>query len=116
MDTKLSLISEEELNQIAEEYITALDEMGLPGGAGVGLSLPGGYINGAPKADDVAKVSKKLKNKGMSGYEEIDEETYNKLASTFPQIDFSRLSEFEKEDATIGSQELACVSGACELR
>ena len=75
IDAKLSLISEEELNQIAEEYITALDEMGLPGGAGVGLSLPGGYINGAPKADDVAKVSKKLKNKGMSGYEEVDEET-----------------------------------------
>jgi hypothetical protein len=75
MDKKLSLISEEELNEIAEDYITALDEMGLPGGAGVGLSLPGGYINGAPKADDVAKVSKKLKNKGMSGYEEVDEET-----------------------------------------
>ena len=51
-----------------------LKEMGLPGGAGVGLSLPGGYINGAPKADDVKKVSKKLNNKGMSGYEEIDEE------------------------------------------
>jgi hypothetical protein len=50
-----------------------LKEMGLPGGAGIGLSLPGGYINGAPKADDVKKVSKKLNNKGMSGYEEIDE-------------------------------------------
>jgi|688.fasta_scaffold01113_6 hypothetical protein len=75
MDVKISLISEEELNEIAEDYITALDEMGLGGGAGVGLSLPGGYINGAPKADDVAKVSKKLKNKGMSGYEEVDEET-----------------------------------------
>ena len=74
MDTNLSLISEEDLNQIVEDYITALDEMGLGGGAGVGLSLPGGFINGAPKADDVAKVSKKLKNKGMSGYEEIDED------------------------------------------
>ena len=74
MDIKLSLISEEDLNEIVEDYITALDEMGLGGGAGVGLSLPGGFINGAPKADDVAKVSKKLKNKGMSGYEEIDED------------------------------------------
>jgi hypothetical protein len=51
-----------------------LKEMGFTGGAGVGLSLPGGYINGAPKADDVKKVSKKLNNKGMSGYEEIDED------------------------------------------
>ena len=74
MNTNLSLISEEDLNEIVEDYITALDEIGLGGGAGVGLSLPGGYINGAPKADDVAKVSKKLKNKGMSGYEEIDED------------------------------------------
>ena len=74
LDTNLSLISEEELNQIAEDYMAALDEMGLGGGAGVGLSLPDGFINGAPKADDVAKVSKKLKNKGMSGYEEIDED------------------------------------------
>ena len=50
-----------------------LKEMGFPGGVGVGLSLPGGYINGAPKADDVKKVSKKLNNKAMSGYEDIDE-------------------------------------------
>jgi hypothetical protein len=50
-----------------------LKEMGFPGGAGVGLSLPGGYINGAPDSKDVKKNSKKLNNKGMSGYEDIDE-------------------------------------------
>jgi hypothetical protein len=68
---KEGLISEDEINQIVDEI---MNEMGLGGGAGVGLSLPGGYINGAPKADDVKKVSKKLNNKGMSGYEEIDED------------------------------------------
>jgi hypothetical protein len=52
-----------------------LKEMGLGGGAGIGLSLPGGYINGAPDTKDVKKNSKKLNNKGMSGYEEIDEDT-----------------------------------------
>ena len=52
-----------------------LKEMGLPGGAGIGLSLPGGYINGAPDSKDVKKNSKKLNNKGMSGYEEIDEDS-----------------------------------------
>jgi hypothetical protein len=51
-----------------------LKEMDLGGGAGVGLSLPGGYINGAPDSKDVKKNSKKLNNKGMSGYEEIDED------------------------------------------
>ena len=50
-----------------------LKEMGLGGGAGIGLSLPGGYINGAPDSKDVKKNSKKLNNKGMSGYEDIDE-------------------------------------------
>ena len=51
-----------------------LKEMGLGGGAGIGLSLPGGYINGAPDSKDVKKNIKKLNNKGMSGYEEIDED------------------------------------------
>jgi len=70
---KDTIISKEDIKEIVEDFDNLLDEMGLGGGAGVGLSLPGGYINGAPKADDVKKVSKKLNNKGMSGYEEIDE-------------------------------------------
>jgi len=36
-----------------------LDEDGLP--AGAGLSLPGGYINGAPLEKNVKKLSKKLR-------------------------------------------------------
>jgi hypothetical protein len=70
---KDTIISKEDIKEIVSDFDSILDEMGLGGGAGVGLSLPGGYINGAPKADDVKKVSKKLNNKGMSGYEEIDE-------------------------------------------
>jgi hypothetical protein len=30
-------------------------------------------------------------------------------------IDWSKLSEYEQQDNTIGSQELACVGGACEI-
>ena len=30
-------------------------------------------------------------------------------------IDWSLLKEFEKEDHTTGSQELACTAGVCEL-
>jgi hypothetical protein len=70
---KDTIISKEDIKEIVLDFDNLLDEMGLGGGAGVGLSLPGGYINGAPDSDDVKKNSKKLNNKGMSGYEEIDE-------------------------------------------
>ena len=70
---KDTIISKDDIKEIVEDFDYILDEMGLGGGAGVGLSLPGGYINGAPDSKDVKKNSKKLNNKGMSGYEEIDE-------------------------------------------
>jgi hypothetical protein len=88
---KNTIISKEDIKEIVEDFDSILDEMGLPGGAGVGLSLPGGYINGAPKADDVKKVSKKLNNKGMSGYEEIDEDKIpGGLASGKTLIDLAK--------------------------
>jgi hypothetical protein len=71
---KDTIISKDDIKEIVADFDALLDEMGLPGGAGVGLSLPGGYINGAPDSKDVKKNSKKLNNKGMSGYEEIDED------------------------------------------
>jgi hypothetical protein len=74
---KDTIISKEDIKEIVEDFDSILDEMGFPGGAGVGLSLPGGYINGAPDTKDVKKNSKKLNNKGMSGYEEIDEASGN---------------------------------------
>jgi hypothetical protein len=70
---KNTIISKEDIKEIVSDFDSILDEMGFPGGAGVGLSLPSGYINGAPDSKDVKKNSKKLNNKGMSGYEEIDE-------------------------------------------
>jgi hypothetical protein len=48
-------------------------EMGLGGGAGVGLSLPGGYINGASDPKDVKKLKSKLGGDGSEDYEPIDE-------------------------------------------
>ena len=71
---KDTIISKEDIKEIVEDFDAILDEMGLGGGAGVGLSLPDGYINGAPDSKDVKKNSKKLNNKGMSGYEDIDED------------------------------------------
>ena len=49
-------------------------------------------------------------------YEDIDESQYEKLVAIMPQnVDWEELSQFEKEDNTTGSQELACVGGACEI-
>jgi ribonucleoside-diphosphate reductase alpha chain len=49
-------------------------------------------------------------------YQEITEEQYNEWTQKMPaQIDWSRLSEYEREDNTTGTQELACVAGICEI-
>jgi ribonucleoside-triphosphate reductase len=49
-------------------------------------------------------------------YEDIDKSQYESLVAAMPQnVDWEELSQFEKEDNTTGSQELACVGGACEI-
>lgn len=48
-------------------------------------------------------------------YQEVDREEYEKLAENFPEIDFSKLYRYEEEDYTKAAQELACISGACEV-
>lgn len=48
-------------------------------------------------------------------YEKISKEEYTQKIKDFPQIDFSKLWLYEKEDFTEASQELACVSGVCTI-
>jgi ribonucleoside-diphosphate reductase alpha chain len=48
-------------------------------------------------------------------YEDITEEEYNKLVAAMPEVDFSKLSEYEQEDNTEGAQTLACAAGGCEI-
>jgi ribonucleoside-diphosphate reductase alpha chain len=48
-------------------------------------------------------------------YVEIDEEEYQRLATAFPEIDFSKIYRYEEEDLTTAAQELACMSGLCEF-
>ena len=50
-------------------------------------------------------------------YQEISKEEYARVKKTMPKkaIDWSQLKDFEKEDNTTGSQELACTGGVCEL-
>ena len=50
-------------------------------------------------------------------YQEISKEEYARVKKTMPKkaIDWSQLKDFEEEDNTTGSQELACTGGVCEL-
>lgn len=49
-------------------------------------------------------------------YQDIDEYTFHKLASEFPEIDWEEFNAFEKDDATVIMHELACVGDSCELK
>ena len=49
-------------------------------------------------------------------YQDVSEKDYNNLLEKMPEkIDWSKLSDIEKEDTTTGTQELACTAGVCEL-
>jgi len=49
-------------------------------------------------------------------YQDCTEEEYKTMLSQMPKgIDWTALSEYEKEDTTSGSRELACTAGVCEI-
>ena len=48
-------------------------------------------------------------------YQDCSEKEYRKLKKKVPVIDWVKLSEYENNDYTIASQELACSGGSCEI-
>lgn len=48
-------------------------------------------------------------------YEEVEEEEYDNLSNSFPELDFKDLYNYEKEDTTEGAKEYACSAGGCEI-
>lgn len=54
-------------------------------------------------------------NYEQTPYEEVDEQEYKRLKDSFPRIDYSKLSEYEREDQTTGSKELACAGDSCDI-
>jgi ribonucleoside-triphosphate reductase len=49
-------------------------------------------------------------------YQDVEREEYLELKNIMPKsIDWSKLSDYEKEDTTTGSKEFACVAGSCEI-
>ena len=50
-------------------------------------------------------------------YQDCNEKEYKKLEAQIPSnVDWSLLAKYEESDMTIGSQELACVAGGCEIQ
>lgn len=48
-------------------------------------------------------------------YETCTKEEYERAMQAFPAIDWAMIADFEAEDMTTASQELACFAGACEV-
>lgn len=49
-------------------------------------------------------------------YQDCNNDEYEAALQSMPtDVDWSRLSEYEKEDYTVGSHELACSAGVCEI-
>jgi ribonucleoside-triphosphate reductase len=72
--------------------------------------------------DKVCGISFFPKETGAAKYDwlpfrEIDKNEYDKLRLEFPDVDFSKLPDYEKGlgDVTEGAKELACAGGACEI-
>jgi ribonucleoside-diphosphate reductase alpha chain len=51
----------------------------------------------------------------LAPYEEIKKERYEEMVKNMPEIDFSQILLYEKEDSTDVKRELACSSGVCEI-
>ena len=50
-------------------------------------------------------------------YQDCSEVEYKKLEKQIPSnVDWSLLAKYEQSDMTIGSQELACAAGGCEIQ
>lgn len=48
-------------------------------------------------------------------FQACTKEQYEALLADMPEIDWSKLSDYEREDTTTSSHELACVSGQCDI-
>jgi ribonucleoside-diphosphate reductase alpha chain len=48
-------------------------------------------------------------------YTECTKAEYEALLARMPALDWSQLAQFEKDDATVNTKELACTAGVCEI-
>ena len=48
-------------------------------------------------------------------YQEVGKKVYSSVLNKIPEINWNNLTNYEKEDTTMGSKELACTAGVCEV-
>lgn len=65
-----------------------------------------GGLSFLPKEDNVYR---------LTPFEEITKEQYEEMVDRLPEIDYSQIMVYEKEDQTEGSKEYACVGDSCEI-
>lgn len=87
------------INVKEEEWIEVLDWVWKNWDDVVGLSF-------LPFSDHIYQ---------QAPYQPCSKEEHDELKAKMPVIDWSRLSEYEKEDTTISSGELACTADSCEV-
>jgi len=58
---------------------------------------------------------KQVNNFEWTPYQDCDRETYERAEEAFPEIDFTRLPDYEETDNTTGAKEFACAGGGCDI-
>lgn len=48
-------------------------------------------------------------------YEDLTEDEYKQRVADMPEVDWTAISQYEKEDQTVSSRDFACVAGQCEI-
>jgi len=51
----------------------------------------------------------------LAPYETITKEEYETRMSNFPEVDYSKLIAYERQDESDMKRELACAGGVCEI-
>ncbi|MDA8165624.1 MAG: ATP cone domain-containing protein [Desulfobacteraceae bacterium] len=65
-----------------------------------------GGLSFLPRADNVYE---------LAPYQEISAAEYERRVAELPELDFSRIVLYEKQDTTQGAREFACQGGVCEI-
>tara|TARA_R100000808_G_scaffold6733_2_gene19789 strand:- start:6637 stop:8571 length:1935 start_codon:yes stop_codon:yes gene_type:complete len=102
-----SVYSEAYTEHKVSQTISVKEDEWLPVGSFVFEHFDGiSGVSFLPYSDHVYK---------QAPYQDCTEKEYKSLLKKMPEIDWSKLPEYEKDDYTVASQELSCSGGSCEI-